>query len=107
MNHGDDLVGRQSKCSEGCPVLSSTEAYEHYRAFFEFRGEGSRDATDMCKVCHYALIAHDPTAPHMARLDKNGLSRYDNFMAREGAHDFTPAGPFEFDHHYDGCRGWD
>lgn len=102
-----DLTGRMSRCSEGCPVIPSEEALEHYRGFFTFRGEGSHDATETCAVCRYTTQAHDPSAPHMARIEKNGKSRYENFMDRLGAHEFTPIGPFEFDHHYDGCRGWD
>jgi hypothetical protein len=61
--------------------------------FFEFRGEGSRAATDLCKHCGYALVAH--TAEVMAR---NKALKCTSFESH---------GAWEFDLYYCGCRGWD
>jgi hypothetical protein len=57
-------------------------------AFFEYRGPGSRWATDYCK-CGYLKVAHDEKR---IRCMVGG---------------FTPRGPSERDGHYCGCHGWD
>ena len=56
-------------------------------AFFEFQGEGSREATLKCK-CGYYEVAH-------------GKPR------TSACHKFTPKGTHEFDRYYCGCHGWD
>lgn len=97
------LIGRTARCYCGAVRPSSTDL-----AFFEYRGEGSETAVTRCAVCRYGAIAHDPTAPHMARVEgKYGKTRYQTFMERMGQHDFTPLGGQEFDSYYCGCRGWD
>lgn len=66
-------------------------------AFFQFRGEGSRDALAACKTCWLYEVAHvvDPTRvdsrPHPETI----------------GHAFEPHGAFDVDLFYDGCRGWD
>ena len=107
------LVGRFAKCS-----------YSHLRggaihpdriipsaagglAFFEYRGTGSTYATETCKHCRYTIVAHDPTTPHMAKVERNGKTRLENLMTKVGQHEFEPIGPAEFDLYYCGCWGWD
>jgi hypothetical protein len=76
------LEGRQSKCTAKCKVVPSSNELP----FFEYRGEGSREATLICK-CGYHQVAHD-----------KGNTRCKTF---------TPKGPQQFDKHYCGCMGWD
>lgn len=97
-----DLEGRTARCYCGSTAPSSRNL-----AFFEFRGEGSREASETCGVCGFHEIAHDPTAEHMARIE-GGATRYENLMKRVGGiHDFTPKGGVDTDRFYCGCRGWD
>lgn len=84
------LEGRQACCSheygpkgKHAIVASSSEL-----AFFEYRGPGSREATQKC-TCGYALVAHG----------KSG------FRCKSGG--FKAKGPQQYDHHYCGCHGWD
>lgn len=79
-----DMTGRTARCTCGACKPSSPEL-----AFFEFRGEGSRHATELCK-CGYTQGAHEK--PHVSNKCPTG---------------FTPRGPHEFDAYYCGCRGWD
>ncbi len=79
-----NLIGRQAKC--GCGRIEPSNP--DHLAFFEFRGEGSREATKICK-CGYAESAHDK--PHIAAKCQK----------------FIPRGPQEYDKYYCGCRGWD
>lgn len=81
-----DLTDRMARCSYG----------DHGRkpssldlAFFEYRGDGSRWATEICK-CGYTKSAHEK--PHISSKCPTG---------------FTPRGPHEFDAYYCGCKGWD
>jgi len=79
------LVGRKSQCGyrpHGHSVKDSTPDLP----FFEYRGEGSREATLICK-CGYHKTAHD-----------KGMAR---------CKQFTPKGAQPFDKHYCGCMGWD
>lgn len=85
----EQLEGRMAKCHG--PLVPS----EPGLPFFQFRGEGSRDATQLCGVCGYHLIAHTPeimAKPHMKRIEP---------------HEFAEHGPWEYDLYYCGCRGWD
>jgi hypothetical protein len=79
-----DLTGRTAQCAYGghAPKPSSPDL-----AFFEFRGEGSRDATEICR-CGFHRRAHE-------------IGR------AKGCAGFTPKGPQEFDRYYCGCHGWD
>ena len=79
-----DLTERQARC--GCGKLVASDPDK--AAFYEFRGIGSRYATDLCE-CGYTKSAHEK--PHIA-------AKCQNFIAR---------GPHEFDSFYCGCRGWD
>jgi len=53
-----DLNGRFAQCSY-LPHGHAKKPSSFNLAFFEFRGEGSREATDICK-CGYAKVAHLP-----------------------------------------------
>lgn len=77
-----NLEGRQSRCTPKCKLVPSRVDLP----FFEFRGEGSREAVDIC-VCGYHKVAHE-----------NGLVR---------CRKFTPKGAQQYDKHYCGCMGWD
>jgi hypothetical protein len=107
------LEGRMAKCSyshlrnnEPHPV-SLRPSSDLGLAFFEYRGPGSAYAIGTCKHCHYNIVAHDPTASHMARVEGGGRTRYENFMREHGQHEFEPIGPAEYDLYYCGCWGWD
>ena len=76
--------GRLARCYCGKTMPSSPSL-----AFFEFRGEGSMEATEHCK-CGYHRIAHEPD--HARRVP---------------CREFTPKGAQQFDMYYCGCRGWD
>lgn len=91
-----NLEGRQSKCQCGKVEPSSTAL-----AFFQYRGPGSKHATERCK-CGYYARAH--TKEGVAG-NVNPRTVIEDGRCKYGA--FTPAGPDEFDTHYDGCRGWD
>lgn len=80
-----DLTGRMARCGCGKKVPSSWS-----EAFFEFQGEGSREATLKCK-CGYYEVAH------------NSTGRSSNCKCRK----FVPKGTHEFDRFYCGCNGWD
>lgn len=54
--------------------------------FFEFMGEGSREATEICK-CGYHKVAHE--------------------SGKVKCREFVPKGAREFDKFYCGCAGWD
>jgi hypothetical protein len=98
-----DLTGRMAKCTyshanpkgrqrpEKSPVPSSFDL-----AFFEYCGEGSREATELCK-CGYHKVAHE----------KNGGKCPANSRTKPPSRKFTPKGPQEFDRFYCGCFGWD
>ena len=76
-----NAVGRFAKCSCGVKKPSSTDL-----AFFEFLGEGSREAREMCE-CGYSIVAHS-----------KGLSRVCNI--------FSPRGDVGHDRFYCGHSGW-
>ena len=80
---------RKSECDQckdggmcSCERPSSTDL-----AFFSFQGEGSREATEICKACKMHKAAHVPGS----RACRN----------------FVPQGPLEFDKFYCGCAGRD
>lgn len=79
-----DLTGRMANCAYGNHAIQPSDPEK--LAFFEYRGPGSRWATDYCK-CGFAKIAHDE--------------------GRVKCKTFTPRGPNERDLHYCGCHGWD
>lgn len=94
-----NLTGRTARCTCGRTAPSDVSGR---LAFFEFRGPGSRVATDTCKHCCYYECTHDPE--YMARnVPSNPLT-----VVQQGkCPGFEPHGAFEFDHYYCGCRGWD
>lgn len=92
-----DLAGRMARCY--CGQECSSDVAIRERAFFEYRGEGSRFAKDGCKHCGYALVAHGPDAP----VWKTGKTAVET----KGCPGFEERGPHEFDTFYCGCRGWD
>lgn len=91
-----NLDGRLARCACKRTVPSTLDGS---LAFFEFRGEGSRAATDTCGICGYAERAHDPerTLNHLHQSVVQ-LGKCTGFVAR---------GAFEYDSYYCGCRGWD
>jgi hypothetical protein len=80
-------MNRMARCSCGKTEPSSDKAQ---LAFFEFRGVGSKEATETCRHCGYHAVAHQPEHPR-----------------RVACLDFEPRGPQEFDLFYCGCRGWE
>ena len=84
-----DLQGRIARCAHcGKEAPSSLDL-----AFFEFRGEGSKEAAQVCKNCRFAKRAHIKEV-----MDRNPSLK---------CVDFIPHGPFEYDRYYCGCFGWD
>ena len=83
------LIGRTAKCGCGATEPSSTTL-----AFFDYKGPGSKSATDRCGVCPYTLVAH---------------GEVNELTGRPGItdHAFVPHGPYEFDAYYCGHSGWD
>lgn len=88
-----DLNSRMALCAysnasrphEAVPSRSSLP-------FFEYRGEGSREATQTCGRCGFSRSAHDLTGEKRpAKLCEA----------------FTPKGAQPMDSYYCGCRGWD
>jgi hypothetical protein len=86
------LEGRTAICcNERSKVPSTLDL-----AFFKYRGEGSRQATETCANCGYYCTAHELKQKNPPiRINKNIC---DNFQ---------PRGALEFDRYYCGCRGWD
>ncbi len=86
-----DLSGRMAYCGadkhKGKP--SSLDL-----AFFEYHGEGSRRAQEICN-CDYAEVAHEIK-------DREKPSHL-----RGCCDNFIPRGPSPSDTYYCGCRGWD
>jgi hypothetical protein len=82
-------MNRMARCGCGRMEPSSKDL-----AFFEFCGEGSKDALEICGNCGYHIVAHSPNHPRKHELPLVCL-------------DFTPKGCQEFDRYYCGCRGWD
>jgi hypothetical protein len=76
------LEERMAECHCGRKMKSDPSML----AFFEFRGEGSREAKDRCKNCSYYEVAHS-----------RGIK----------CQNFVPHGAFETDKFYCGCNGWD
>lgn len=98
------LIGRVARCGSVAKEPGSghgeAPSTEHDRlAFFEYRGEGSRAATESCKLCGYGLFAHGSDAT----VWKNGKTAVQNASCPG----FEPHGPWECDTYYCGCRGWD
>lgn len=94
-----DLTGRFAKCAyqsgrPGTTVNHTPVPSSWGLAFFEFQGEGSHEALDMCGTCRYAKVAHGEINVMTGRA---GITD----------HEFVPRGPAEFDRYYCGCWGWD
>lgn len=75
---------REAKCS--CGRKEPSMKFQNL-AFFQFKGEGSKEANNTCKNCKYYKMAHDNN--------------------RVPCKSFEPHGAFEFDEYYCGCRGWE
>ena len=78
-----NLEGRTAMCGTHAPQPSSLAL-----AFFQYRGPGSRDATQVCK-CGYYESAHT------------------DYPDRLKCKKFEARGPMLNDLYYCGCRGWD
>lgn len=81
-------MNRMARCGCGKVEPSSKDL-----AFLEFCGEGSKEATEICKHCGYHAVAHAPDHPRKGQIPV--------------CLDFAPRGCQEFDRYYCGCRGWD
>lgn len=87
------LAGRWARCS--CMrLMPSTDALMGKLAFFEYRGEGSNEATNYCRDCGYARSAHT--------RKEEGESVTTNVC-----NSFTPKGALQYDSFYCGHAGWD
>jgi hypothetical protein len=86
-----DLTARQARCSCGSTANSSTGL-----AFFEYLGDGSRDATELCLNCGSGYVTHLEVNPSTGRAGH-----------KFGVCEFTPKGDVGYDRYYCGCRGWD
>ena len=94
-----DLTYRVARCTCGRTTPSTLDGS---LAFFEFCGEGSPRATDICGECHYASCAHDP-----AYMAKNVPSNRKTVIEQGKCSGFRPQGMLAFDSYYCGCRGWE
>jgi len=83
------LGDRQAKCFCGATAPS----HKSRLAFFQYLGEGSRNATERC-ACGYSEVVHHPINAVTGRA---GITD----------HAFEPVGAEEYDSFYCGCRGWD
>ena len=86
-----DLTARQARCSCGATANSSMGL-----AFFEYLGDGSRDATELCRNCGSGYVTH---------LELNTSTGRPGH--KFGVCEFTPKGDVGYDRYYCGCRGWD
>lgn len=80
------LENRKAKCAHCQNMKPSSEELP----FFEFKGEGSHHAVEMC-TCGYSKTAHEASG----------------YCERGKCFEFTPRGPAEHDSYYCGCQGWD
>lgn len=94
---GPELIGRMAKCS--CGRTEPSHAKD--RAFFEYCGPGSKEATETCK-CGFYWCAH--VAQYMAR---NVPSNRKTVVEQGKCTGFVPRGAQEFDRYYCGHAGWD
>jgi hypothetical protein len=85
-----DLTGRTARCCDKSGIVPSSLDL----AFFEYRGERSRAATDTCLHCRYALVAHERK------------QRGEN-ISRHVCDSFEPHGEWDHDTYYCGHSGWD
>lgn len=91
---GPDLSNREATCyCTKPPVKSDPERL----AFFEYRGPGSKAATEYCK-CGMARSIHQ---------DQTDIPKWNIINNRITRHDFVAKGPQQYDLYYCGCRGWD
>lgn len=93
------LEGREARCGCG-KTRPSTDQDDGSLAFFEYRGEGSRMATDMCKHCHFSIVAHEHEGV------KNNVDPR-TVIEKGKCEGFEARGSWEYDVFYCGCRGWD
>lgn len=92
-----DLTGRMADCAY-LPKGHATKPSSLELAFFEFRGAGSREATELCK-CGLSKKPHDENG------GKIPAHKYP--IVRNGCAGFDPKGAQERDRYYCGCHGWD
>jgi hypothetical protein len=88
-----DLTGRVATCGNG-RRCDSTRPSGWSLAFFEYRGEGSRDATETCGTCGMHEVVHAEINPSTGRP---GVT----------THPFVQRGAYDTDSFYCGCAGWD
>jgi hypothetical protein len=90
-----DLTNRMAKCIYGC---GSQQPSSLELPFFEYRGEGSKEAVESCGECHYHEVAHKHRTD---RVDPRSV------MEKGKCTGFKPVGPARSDKYYCGCMGWD
>jgi len=83
-----DLTGRVAQCAYS-PAGHAPQPSSFDLAFFEFLGEGSREATDICQ-CGFSRVAHEGPVSTPLKCKE-----------------FIAKGAAEFDRYYCGCLGWD
>lgn len=93
-----DLTGRMAECAYRPAGHSLQPSDPEKLAFFEYRGPGSRWATDVCK-CGLSRKPHDE---HGGKIPARKYA-----LVMKGCAGFTPRGPHQYDLHYCGCHGWD
>jgi hypothetical protein len=92
-----NLEGRMARCAYK-PHGHADRPSSLDLPFFEFRGEGSSDATEKCK-CGMRKSVHDK---HGGRIPAKQYA-----MLVKGCEGFQANGPHDFDRYYCGCHGWD
>lgn len=92
QNQRFDLTGRQAKCS----YCKKIEPSSYGLWFFEYLGDGCKDAQHKCGVCGFGDVTHMEMNP--------STNRPGHMYAK---HDFEPIGGQEFDRYYCACRGTD
>jgi hypothetical protein len=94
------VVGnRTARCT--CGVTRPSSEREKL-AYFQYRGEGSSEATRRCRNCSYYDRAHDPH-----EMAKNVPSNRRTVVELGECSGFEPHGAYEFDSFYCGHAGWD
>lgn len=91
-----DLTGREATC----PYCRKTVPSGPSLPFFEYRGPGSRFATN-CRNCGYTETAHDPEVM-ATRVIRKTVIEQGLCTGYEPRTEGLPTDSF-----YCGCRGWD
>ena len=90
----DPWEGRLARC----PYCKTTAPSSPALAFFEYRGPGSHEATEVCRHCRHYRVAHEHNS--------NRVNPEPGPQTRDHEFEADPKGRPE-DGFYCGCRGWD